>query len=322
MKHTQPLLEKKTVLFVALWFFATVYLGWQVWLGQSSSNLLLQWPTFIVLILITLVLLWWISIAIPRQTPDGDRSIGKVKGVFLIIITTCLLFALPVMIGANLLWLLPPLAVAVLYLIRKPIVRYEIKYALLLSLIAGVAAIWAGWITQFATLMWSLLQLLLVSTGCIAGWQLLRSSGLLQLGIGRSCVLSQSVAVGMRHFVCGAAIALPWALGIVALGGAQTETWVSTWWHPFTAIQPAISEEAWGRLLLVPLFFYLTRRVYRPRAAFSLALVIVGYWFAFLHTVGSPGAVFNTLFSGTLYVLPVSYLCLYKDLETAIGFHF
>ena len=148
------------------------------------------------------------------------------------------------------------------------------------------------------------------------------NSAMSELGVGKSFVLNHDLGTAVRHFMCGMGIAIPWALGIVMLGAARSETWVRYWWHPLIAIQPAISEEAWGRLLLVPLFYFLTRRVYKPRAAFTAALVIIGYWLAFFHTVGSSGALFNTLFTGTLYVLPVSYLCLYRDFETAIGFHF
>ena len=56
--------------------------------------------------------------------------------------------------------------------------------------------------------------------------------------------------------------------------------------------------------------------------AFSAALVLAAYWFAYLHTPGGIEAIPSTLIIGTLYALPVSYLCLYRDLETAMGWHF
>jgi hypothetical protein len=106
------------------------------------------------------------------------------------------------------------------------------------------------------------------------------------------------------------------------MGGSESETWVRHWWQPLLAINPGIAEEAWGRMLPVPLLFLLLRRVSRPRKAFITALFIVGYWFAYLHTSGGIDELFSTITIGTLYVLPVSYICLHRDLETAIGFHF
>ena len=126
----------------------------------------------------------------------------------------------------------------------------------------------------------------------------------------------------MRGFLQGMLLSLPWALGLVAMGGSDSETWVSHWWQPLLAINSGIAEEAWGRMLLVPLLFLLLSRVSRPRRAFTVALIIIGYWFAFLHTSGGVSGLFSTIMIGTLYILSVSYICLYRDLETAIGFHF
>jgi hypothetical protein len=106
------------------------------------------------------------------------------------------------------------------------------------------------------------------------------------------------------------------------MGSHQKESWVQAWWQPFTAIQPGIAEEAWGRVLLVPLLYVLLRRFAPTKIAFPVSILIIGYGFAYLHTPGGLGSLFDTLLIGTLYVLPVSYLCLYRDLETAIGFHF
>ena len=115
---------------------------------------------------------------------------------------------------------------------------------------------------------------------------------------------------------------MPWAFLDVLAGGSNHETWVKTWWQPITALQPGIAEEAWGRILLVPLFFLLFRRVSHPRVAFTAALYVMAYWFAYLHTSGGLNGITSTVIIGTLYALPVSYLCLYRDLETAIGWHF
>jgi hypothetical protein len=88
------------------------------------------------------------------------------------------------------------------------------------------------------------------------------------------------------------------------------------------AIQPGIAEEAWGRAFLVPLLFVVLRRLGWGRRALTLAVVLMAYWFAYLHTAGGITALVSSLMIGTLYSLPVSYLWLRRDLETAVGFHF
>jgi len=70
------------------------------------------------------------------------------------------------------------------------------------------------------------------------------------------------------------------------------------------------------------LLFVIFSRVARARTALTVAVVVTAYWFAYLHTPGGVEAIFSTLMTGTLFVLPVSCLWLRRGLETAIGFHF
>ena len=75
----------------------------------------------------------------------------------------------------------------------------------------------------------------------------------------------------------------------------------------------------------VPLAFVLFRHTAPNRTAFSIALIVMMYLFAFIHTIGSGDGVemlLSTLLMGTLFALPVSAVCLYRNLETGIGFHF
>lgn len=57
-------------------------------------------------------------------------------------------------------------------------------------------------------------------------------------------------------------------------------------------------------------------------AAVTAALFLAACWFAYLHTQMGPAGLVSTVLLGTLYALPISYLCLYRYLETAIGFQF
>jgi hypothetical protein len=306
--------------FFAVWVLATATFGWQMLAREPTFDSPYTWLNLLLLLVCTITLLWWLS------CPLGDETSAVAPtrwGRFILTgtVSVCVLVAARVIAGPSLLFGLPVVAVAVLVSLRPRIPRQEMLYVLGLSLVAGVAGLGALWV-PFTPVVWSVLQVLLVSTGLLAGRAVLRHTGLLEQGIGHSRLLSEGAAPALRGFLQGMLMGLPWALSLVVMGGSASETWVRHWWQPLLAINPAIAEEAWGRILLVPLLFMLLRRTARPRKAFLTALVIVGYWFAYLHTSGGVGDLPSTIFIGTLYVLPVSYICLNRDLETAIGFHF
>ncbi len=238
-----------------------------------------------------------------------------------VILAVGILFPLRTLIGPPLLFALPVLGLVVLALIRPRFSRLEVVYALLLALVAGITGLGAGWVT-FPPLTWAALQVALVLSSLLAGWSLLRHTGLWQAGIGHSLLLTEGPVPALVGFARGVVIAVPWAFGLVLLGAANGETWVQSWWQPFLAIQPAIAEEAWGRVLLVPLLFLAFRTVAQGRTALTAAVVIMAYWFAYLHTPGGSEALVSTVMIGTLFALPTSYLWLRRGLETAIGFHF
>jgi hypothetical protein len=307
-------------IFFAVWIPATAIFGWQMLEGEYAFDSPYMWLNLLMLLICTIALLWWLSCPLR----DGSSDVARTRWgwfILIVVIAVCVLFALRTIVGPPLLFGLPVVAVAVLVSLRPKITRQETLYALGLSLVAGVAGLGAGW-APFHPSVWSILQVLLVSTGFLAGWAILRHAGSLEQGIGYSRFLSEGTASALRGFLQGMLIGLPWALSMVVMGGSASETWVRHWWQPLSAINPGIAEEAWGRILPVPLLFLLLRRVSRPRKAFITSLVIVGYWFAYLHTPGGIDSLFSTVMLGTLYVLPVSHICLYQDLETAIGFHF
>ncbi len=307
-------------IFIAVWILTTAILGWQMVGREHTFDSPYMWLNLLMLLICTITLLW----CLPCPLRDGPSDAARPKrGRFILIavIAVCALFALRTVVGLSLLFGLPVLAVAVLVSLRPNITRQELLYALGLSLVAGIAGLGAQWVS-FHPVVWSVLQVFLVSTGFLAGWAILRHAGLLEQGIGFSRFLSQGTGSALRGFLQGMLISLPWAMTNVVMGGSNFDTWVRHWWQPLVAINPGIAEEAWGRILLVPLLFLILRRVSRPKKAFVVALVIVGYWFAYLHTSGGMDALFSTIMIGTLYILPVSYICLHRDLETAIGFHF
>jgi hypothetical protein len=241
--------------------------------------------------------------------------------ILLLVFVIGLLFLARTAVGPALLFAWPAAAIAILIYLKPHPGRKEVVYALVLSVVTGVAAFGAGWV-PFPPLVWAALQIGIVFPGLLAGWELLRRSGLWQAGVGRSRLLEQGIAPALQSVLSGMALAMPWALGMVLIGGADSQKWVHSWWQPLIAINPAIGEEVWGRILPVPLMFLLLRQVSRPRTAYLVAMLVMNYWFAYLHTPGGLGEVFSTFMTGTVFILPVSILCLQRDLETAIGFHF
>ena len=317
---TATLKPWRKYLFVATWAIASVFFAWQ--LRQPPYSFDSRWAVLnlIVMLLCTIALLAWLPNPIPRES-IGRRG-NRAWLMLLIIASIVVLFLIPLKAARVSLFLLPLVAVAVLLLLKEPIEKREVLYASSLALLAGMAGLGAGWISWITPATWGVLQFFLVLTGLLAGWAILRHTGLRQQQVGTSRFLSSGTSAAFKAFFVGLLISLPWALLNVLMGGANQETWVKEWWQPFVAIQPGISEEAWARIFLVPLLFLLFRRVSQPRTAFTAALFVIAYWFAYIHTSGGLEGIPSAVIIGTLFSLPVSYLCFYRDLETAIGWHF
>jgi hypothetical protein len=306
--------------FVGVWILGTIGLGWQVLQGRHAFDSQTTPPVLAALLVCTVALLWWLA----GVAPDVPSHVARTRHVRLVLVLTlavAVLFPLRTLIGPPLLFALPVLGLVVLALLRPRLHWREVTYALFLALVASIAGLGAGWVT-FAPLVWASLQFALVLLGLLTGWCLLRYTGLLQAGVGCSLLVEEGLLPALTGFARGMLIAAPWAFGLVALGAANEQTWVQSWWQPLVAIQPGIAEEAWGRVLLIPLVFLIFRPVAQGRTALTVAVFVMAYWFAYLHTPGGFGALLSTAMIGTLYILPTAYLWLRQGLETAIGFHF
>ncbi len=307
-------------MFIAIWAIASVFFAWQ--LRQPPYSFDSQWTVLnlIIMLLSTIALLAWTPNPIPSESIR--RPVNRAWFIVLIVVSIGTLFLIPLKAARGFLFLLPLIAVAVLIVVKEPIDKREVLYASFLALLAGIAGLGAGWIAWINPTTWGVLQFFLVLAGLLAGWIILRHTGLVREQVGTSRFLSNGTPAAFKAFFMGLLISIPWAFLNVLMGGANQETWIKKWWQPVLAIQPGISEEAWARIFLVPLLFLLFRRVSQPRAAFTAALFVIAYWFAYMHTAGGLAGIPSALMIGTLFSLPVSYLCFYRDLETAIGWHF
>jgi hypothetical protein len=268
----------------------------------------------------TLAFIWWL----PSPTlPIENEKTRRGRFALATIASLLLLFALRDIVGPPLLFGLPVAALAVLLVLRPRLTKHQIAYAIILAIAAAVAALGMSG-AKFSVPVWSALQLALVATCLPAGWAMLNVSGLAQAGLGRTLLVSEGWRAALLGAVRGAALGIPWALFNVAMGGANNDVTVRSWWQPFVAVQPGIAEEAWGRVFLIPLLYLLLRRFAAARTALTAAIFVIGYWFAYLHTPGgfAISSLISTLLIGTLYSLPVTYLWLRRGLEPAMAFHF
>lgn len=308
---------------IAIWILASGTLAWLLIQGQHSFGTQGTPVALLVLLVCTISMRWWLPNPIKEDSTNRATQNGWL--VLMSVVAIAVLVLLTVLFGPFMLLGFPIVAVVILLVAKQPLAKREWMYALALALVASIAGLDEQFITFITPVQWGILQLPLVLTGFLAGWSILRYSDLVQSGVGRSRFLAEGLPSAARGFLQGILIAMPWALASVVIGNSESAkaTWVQSWWQPFIAIRPGIAEEAWGRILPVPLTFLLLRRFTSTRVAFTTALVVIGYWFAYLHTEGDPITVIvSTLIVGTLFVLPLSFLCFYRDLETAIGWHF
>jgi hypothetical protein len=218
--------------FAGIWLAASVFFVWQLSRGARSFESPGAGFSLAALLLCALALMWWIPN--PVRNEPSDQPTRKWRFAALILLAVAVLFPLRTLVGPALLFGLPVIAVVTLLLLRQPLNRREVLYALFLALVAGLAGLGAGWITDFSPLVWAVLQVMLVLTGLLAGWGMLRHSGVAEQGVGKSLVLSAGAGRGAIGFLLGALIAVPWALRS-ALGGAS-EDWVRAPWQPSLAI--------------------------------------------------------------------------------------
>jgi len=315
--------KKLLYAFVAVWSLANLVLAWLLAVGQVSFANDSIWIAVLVLLPCIVVLMRLIQNPIADEPAGRKTSKGKLGGLIAIVVIALLL--LQAVLGKFILLLLPVVAAVILLLLKPKLDKQEWLYASLLALIAGVAGLGAEWISFITPIQWGFLQVPLTLLSFLVGWSILRRIGLLQQGIGRSRFLTAGMLPAVRSFLLGILLGTPWALASVVMGSAEggRAAWVKSWWQPLIAFQPGIAEEAWGRLLMVPLVFLLFRRLSPNRTAFFTALIVMAYWFAYLHASGNAVSVLvSTLIIGSLFVLPSSIVCLFYDLETAIGFHF
>lgn len=306
-------------IFIIAWIISIANFSWQIAERGLDYYLTYNLMNHVMIVICTTTLLLWFSI--PFQEHSSELSPTKwIWFILVVVIVICVLFFLNSLFSQELLFGIPFVAITILGIIKPKFTKKEVFYALALSLIAGVAELGDPLVNN--SIVWSIQQFFIVSTSLLAGWALLRNSSIKNKGIGNSRFVSEGLGSSIYGFFQGMLISLPWALNLIGDGGHTNAYWVRNWWQPFFAINPGISEEVWNWLLLVPIVFLLLNKFSNTKKAYIIAILIISYWFAYVHTPGGIEYLFRAIMMGTIYTLPLSFICLHKDLETAIGFHF
>jgi hypothetical protein len=124
-------------------------------------------------------------------------------------------------------------------------------------------------------------------------------------------------------FLWGCLLFIPLGLTNAAAGSpGPWMTWVTRWWVPLS--QPFFSgivEEAWFRLFLVSLCYFLLRPAFSKRPA--IAVICAVLFSAITFGLGHGGTLLeNLLITGLLYGLPMGIIFVRRDWEHAVGAHY
>ena len=267
----------------------------------------------------TLVFLWYIirTGTSTKQLPDVSpiiipkRKIGKLIPVIIIALLLVSEFydqgiVLPLLILASL---------SILIDWRREIRITPIIIGLVLTLIAYLAGLQA-WRNQLLndTVFFGLLMFVMPTF--IAGNLLYKRTCL-----GGSKLYLKQYRKAIWSFLWGCILFLPFGL-INAAAGSRYITWVIHWWQPF--ILPMFSgivEEAWFRLFMVTLCYFLLRPAFNRVPA--LAIVFSTIFSAIVFGLGHGGDLIHRFLNiGLLYGLPMAVVYVMRDWEHAIGAHY
>ena len=164
---------------------------------------------------------------------------------------------------------------------------------------------------------------LVLAPQAMAGVVLLRASRL-----ARVWTLEGRLGPAARAFALGCLLALPPALlniaGMTTEMISAAEASFESGWMAFYALQPALLEELWARLGLLPLLFVAFRSAAGSTTGRALlsALVISVAVHGLAHVPQSVASVPTALFLALVFGVPLALLFLRRGLESAIGYHF
>jgi membrane protease YdiL (CAAX protease family) len=92
-------------------------------------------------------------------------------------------------------------------------------------------------------------------------------------------------------------------------------------WQPILALGAGIMEETWMRLFLIVFIYALiSSKTTNKFIAIITALIISSAFFGFGHS--NYISIYNCIILSILYGLPMGFLLIKRDFESAVGYHF
>jgi hypothetical protein len=145
---------------------------------------------------------------------------------------------------------------------------------------------------------------------------------IIKTGLNNFALLSGNCVKALKSFLWGCLLFVPLGLTNAASGSPGGNlNWLTSWWMPFSLpVYSGIVEEAWYRLLVVSLCYFMLRPALRryPQIAMMGAVVFSAVTFGLGHGL----SLHNFLTTGLLYGLPMAVIFARRDWEHAVGTHY
>ena len=305
---------------VAMWLLTTIFLVIMLFGGVRGSGQYFVVREFLQAAYV-LALSWYlIRTGLPvEKLPDvGPIFPPRLRiGKLIPLIFIALLFVSEFFVTGI---LLPHIMLATIWILI--VWRREIRLpAVLLGLAVTVIALLAGlpfYVHQAIGKVIFMVFLAFVIPMFVAGGLLSKRTGLVG-----SRLYAGQYRQAVQSFLWGCVLFIPLGLTNAAAGSpSMSMTWVDRWWIPFT--QPLFSgivEEAWWRLMVVSLCYFLLRPAFSKRPA--VAMVCAVLFSAVPFGLGHDGTLLErVLVTGLLYGLPMAVVFAKRDWEHAVGAHY
>jgi len=268
-----------------------------------------------------LALFWYLIRTGPsvKQLPDlSPLLLPKLRiGKLIPVIVIALLLVIEFSGQGIVLLLLMPATIWILIVWRREIGLSPILIGLAVATIAFLGGL-PFWQNQLIGQTEFIVFLVFLMPMFVAGGLLHKRTGL-----GGSQLYLGQYSKAMWSFLLSCLLFVPFGLLNAATGSPGSGfTWVTHWWMPFSLPWfSGIAEEAWYRLLLVTLCYFMLRPAFNkvPTVAIVLSVLFSGIVFG----LGHGGNLMDRfLTTGLLYGLPMAVIYARRDWEHAVGAHY